>query len=192
MTFGSFNNPAKVNDEVLALWGAVLRAVPGSRLKLKFKNWFANQGLRERVLRGLGSDGSRVEFVAAEAGRGEHLALYHDVDVALDPFPFTGSTTTFEALWMGVPVVTLAGGAMAGRWSASILRALKLEDLVAGSRAEYVRIAAGLAGDLSRLSGLRAALRARVAGSPLCNGKARARQVERIYRALWRRWCRAG
>ena len=192
VTFGSFNNPAKVNDEVLGVWGEVLRAVPGARLKLKFKNWFGNQGLRERVLRGLGSEGSRVEFVAAEAARGEHLALYHDVDVALDPFPFTGSTTTFEALWMGVPVVTLAGPAMAGRWSASILRALKLEELVAGSREEYVRIAAGLAGDLPRLAGLRAALRGRVAGSPLCDGKARARQVERIYRALWRRWCTSG
>jgi predicted O-linked N-acetylglucosamine transferase (SPINDLY family) len=190
VTFGSFNNPAKVNDEVLAAWGEVLRAVPGARLKLKFKNWFANQGLRERVLRGLGGEESRVEFVATEAPRGEHLALYHDVDVALDPFPFTGSTTTFEALWMGVPVVTLLGGAMAGRWSASILRALQLPELVAGSREEYVRIASGLAGDLPRLAGLRAGLRARVAGSPLCNGQARARQVERIYRMLWRRWCK--
>jgi len=190
VTFGSFNNPAKVNDEVLALWGEVLRAVPGSRLKLKFKNWFGNQGLRERMLRGLGSESDRVEFMAAEAARGEHLALYNDVDIALDPFPFTGSTTTFEALWMGVPVVTLAGAAMAGRWSASILQALKLPELVAGSRAEYVGIAAGLAGDLSRLAGLRAGLRDRVAGSPLCDGRSRARQVERIYRALWRRWCK--
>ncbi|MBV8535211.1 MAG: tetratricopeptide repeat protein [Alphaproteobacteria bacterium] len=192
VTFGSFNNPAKVNDQVLAIWGEVLRAVPGARLKLKFKNWFANQGLRERVLRGLGDERSRVEFVTAEAGRGEHLALYHDVDVALDPFPFTGSTTTFEALWMGVPVVTLAGAAMAGRWSASILHTLKLDELIAGSREEYVRIAAGLAGDLARLAGLRAELRGRVAASPLCNGQARARQVERIYRALWRRWCKDG
>ena len=190
VTFGSFNNPAKVNDQVLALWGEVLRAVPGARLKLKFKNWFGNQGLRERVLRGLGNEASRVEFVTAEAGRGEHLALYHEVDIALDPFPFTGSTTTFEALWMGVPVVSLAGAAMAGRWSASILHTLKLDELVAGSREEYVRIAAGLASDLVRLAALRAGLRARVAGSPLCNGKARARQVERIYRALWRRWCK--
>ncbi|HEY3850374.1 MAG TPA: tetratricopeptide repeat protein, partial [Steroidobacteraceae bacterium] len=156
VTFGSYNNPAKVNDEVLAVWGEVLRAVPGARLKLKFKNWFGNQGLRERVLRGLGSDGSRVEFVAAEAARGEHLALYHDVDVALDPFPFTGSTTTFEALWMGVPVVTLAGRAMAGRWSASILHALRLDELVAGSRDEYVRLARELATDPERLGALRA------------------------------------
>ncbi|HEY3850376.1 MAG TPA: hypothetical protein VGL87_05370, partial [Steroidobacteraceae bacterium] len=115
-----------------------------------------------------------------------------EVDVALDPFPFTGSTTTFEALWMGVPVVTLAGRAMAGRWSASILHALRLDELVAGSRDEYVRLARELATDPERLGALRAGLRARVSGSPMCNGKARARQVERIYRALWRRWCRSG
>jgi predicted O-linked N-acetylglucosamine transferase (SPINDLY family) len=192
VTFGSFNNPAKVNDEVLAVWGEVLRAVPTARLRLKFKNWFGNEGLRERVRRGLGDTGARVEFVGDEAGRAEHLSLYNDVDVALDPFPFTGSTTTFEALWMGVPVVTLAGSAMAGRWSASMLHALKLDALVAGTRAEYVTVASGLAGDLERLAGLRAGLRGRVAASALCNGPARARQVERLYRALWRRWCKRG
>jgi protein O-GlcNAc transferase len=109
--------------------------------------------------------------------------------VALDPFPFTGSTTTFEALWMGVPVVTLAGEQMAGRWSASMLTALKLPELIAGSPDEYVRIAAGLVAAPEKLASLRAGLRSRVAASPLCNGKSRARQVERIYRSLWRRWC---
>ena len=192
VTFGSFNNPAKVNDEVLALWGEVLRAVPGARLKLKCKNWFVNSSLKQRFLRALGLAAERVEFDAVDRSLGDHLGLYNEVDIALDPFPFTGSTTTFEALWMGVPVVTLAGAAMAGRWSASILHTLKLDELVAGSREEYVRIAAGLAGDLRRLSGLRAGLRARVVNSPLCDGKARARQVERIYRALWRRWCKSG
>lgn len=169
-----------------------MRAVPGARLRLKFKNWFANEGLRARVVRGLGAAGARVEFLTEEAGRGEHLALYHDIDIALDPFPFTGSTTTFEALWMGVPVITLAGGHMAGRWSASILRALKLDGLVAADRAGYVALAAELASDLPRLAALRAGLRQRVAGSPLCDGRARARQVERLYRALWRRWCGQG
>ncbi|MBV8536248.1 MAG: tetratricopeptide repeat protein, partial [Alphaproteobacteria bacterium] len=190
VTFGSFNNPAKVNDQVLAMWGEVLRAVPGSRLKLKCKNWFVNSSLKQRFLGALGVAAEQVEFDTVDRALGDHLGLYNDVDVALDPFPFTGSTTTFEALWMGVPVVTLAGAAMAGRWSASILHALKLDELVAGSGEEYVPIAAGLAGDRARLAGLRAELRGRVAASPLCNGKARARQVERIYRALWRRWCR--
>jgi predicted O-linked N-acetylglucosamine transferase (SPINDLY family) len=190
VTFGSFNNPAKVNDRVLALWGEVLRAVPGSRLKLKFKNWFDNADLRNRVLGTLGEMAARVDFVTAESGIRAHLGLYHDVDIALDTFPFTGSTTAFEALWMGVPVVTLLGETMVGRWSASMLHALKLDELIARDAAEYVRIASGLSGDLGRLSALRAGLRERVAGSPLTNGRLRARQMERVYRALWRRWCR--
>jgi predicted O-linked N-acetylglucosamine transferase (SPINDLY family) len=189
-TFGSFNNPAKINDEVLKLWGEVLRAVPGSRLKLKFKNWFANASLRQRILQGLKTPPEQVVFVDEEAARADHLRLYSDVDVALDPFPFTGSTTTFEALWMGVPVVTLAGERMAGRWSASMLTALNLPELIASSRDEYVRIAAGLVSAPERLAALRSGLRQRVAASPLCAGDAKARQVERIYRSLWRRWCR--
>jgi predicted O-linked N-acetylglucosamine transferase (SPINDLY family) len=190
VTFGSFNNPAKVNDRVLALWGEVLRAVPGSRLKLKCKNWFGNPGLRQRFLERLGVAAERIEFDLADRGIADHLALYADIDIALDPFPFTGSTTTFEALWMGVPVVTLLGEAMVGRWSASMLHALKLDELIARDAGEYVRIAAALAGNVGRLAALRAGLRERVAGSPLTDGRLRARQMERVYRALWRRWCR--
>jgi protein O-GlcNAc transferase len=190
VTFGSFNNPAKVNDRVLALWGEVLRAVPGSRLKLKCKNWFDTASLRQRFLDRLGVAADRVEFDLTDRSIGDHLALYADIDIALDPFPFTGSTTTFEALWMGVPVVTLLGAAMVGRWTASMLHALKLNELIAQDMTEYVRIASSLAEDIGRLSVLRAGLRERVAGSPLTNGRLRARQMERVYRALWRRWCR--
>jgi predicted O-linked N-acetylglucosamine transferase (SPINDLY family) len=190
VTFGSFNNPAKVNDRVLALWGEVLRAVPGSRLKLKFKNWFANPDIRNRVLGPLGQMAAQVDFVTTASDARAHLDLYSDVDIALDPFPFTGSTTAFEALWMGVPVVTLLGEAMVGRWSASMLHALKLDELIARDAGEYVRIAAALAGNVGRLAALRAGLRERVAGSPLTDGRLRARQMERVYRALWRRWCR--
>jgi protein O-GlcNAc transferase len=190
VTFGSFNNPAKVNDRVLALWGDVLRAVPHSRLKLKFKNWFANPGVYGRVLKGLGVDPDRVEFGLTDTAQSDHMALYAEIDIALDPFPFTGSTTTFEALWMGVPVVTLLGEMMVGRWSASMLHALKLDELIANSPARYVEIASTLAGDLARLSALRAGLRDRLRGSPLTDGQGRARQMGRVYRALWRRWCR--
>ena len=190
VTFGSFNNPAKVNAEVLRLWGEVLGAVPGSRLKLKCKNWFANSTLRERFVQQLGVDAGRVDFDTTDRTLEQHLGLYNDVDVALDPFPFTGSTTTFEALWMGVPVVTLLGERMAGRWSASMLTALKLPELIARDATEYVSKAAALAGDAAGLAALRRSLRARVAASPLCDGRSKARQVERLYRALWRRWCR--
>jgi predicted O-linked N-acetylglucosamine transferase (SPINDLY family) len=189
ITFGSFNNPAKVSGEVLGLWGEVLNAVPGSVLRVKFKNWFANAGLRERFVRGLGVGAERIEFVAEEEGLAGHLGGYGEIDIALDPYPFTGSTTTFEALWMGVPVVTLMGRSMAGRWSGSMLRAVKLEELIAGSPAEYVAIARRLAEDPRRLAELRAGLRGRVAASSLCDGRRRARQLDRLYRALWRRYC---
>jgi predicted O-linked N-acetylglucosamine transferase (SPINDLY family) len=131
----------------------------------------------------------RIEFVAEEEGLAGHLGGYGEIDIALDPYPFTGSTTTFEALWMGVPVVTLMGRSMAGRWSGSMLRAVKLEELIAGSPAEYVAIARRLAEDPRRLAELRAGLRGRVAASSLCDGRRRARQLDRLYRALWRRYC---
>jgi protein O-GlcNAc transferase len=190
VTFGSFNNPAKVNDRVLALWGEVLRAVPGSRLKVKFKNWFANPDIRQRVLGVLGEMADRVDFITEQSDVRAHLALYGDVDIALDPFPFTGSTTAFEALWMGVPVVTLQGETMVGRWSASMLHALKLDELIADTPARYVEIASALAQDRAKLGSLRAGLRDRLRRSPLTDGPRRARQMERVYRALWRRWCR--
>jgi predicted O-linked N-acetylglucosamine transferase (SPINDLY family) len=120
----------------------------------------------------------------------EHLDLYRRIDIALDPFPFTGSTATFEALWMGVPVVTLLGDTMVGRWSAAMLHALELDDLIARTPEEYVEIALALAGDPLRLEALRAGLRDRVRQSPLCAGAPFARHFERLMRALWRRWCR--
>jgi predicted O-linked N-acetylglucosamine transferase (SPINDLY family) len=190
VTFASFNNPAKLNDRVLTTWRDLLVALPDARLRLKFKNWFENAGIRSRIERAFGDVAGRVEFDTAQTVRGAHLALYGDVDLALDPFPFTGSTTTFEALWMGVPVVTLLGETMVGRWSASMLRVLGLDELIARTPEEYVRKAVALAGEPAKLARLRAELRQRVAASPLCNGGLRARQMDRIYRALWRRWCR--
>jgi len=193
VTFGSFNNPAKVNDQVLDLWARVLRAVPHSRLVLKFRNWYAAPTLAARVratLQRAGVEPDRVRLDSDAEPRGRHLERYAAIDIALDPFPFSGSTTTFEALWMGVPVVTLAGATMASRWSASMLRALKLERLIGGTEDDYLAIARGLAEDRAGLARLRAELRTRVAESPLCNGALRARQIERLYRAVWRRWCR--
>ncbi|AWK88808.1 tetratricopeptide repeat protein [Azospirillum thermophilum] len=192
VTFGSFNNPAKLSDEALALWARVLRAVPGSRLALKYKNLYAAPGLQARirgVLSAGGVDPARVVTPAAVQERQHHLALYRGVDVALDPFPFCGATTTFEALYMGVPVVTLPGANMMSRWSASLLAAVGLPDLIAGTPDDYVRIAAGLAGDPRRLSELRAALRPRIHAAPFLDGRSRARNMERVCRALWRRWC---
>ena len=192
VTFGCLNNPSKITDDVLKLWGALMREVPESKLFLKYKRNYASAVLRERVRTVLGQCGiapERIDMQTEDQGRTNHLALYGGIDVALDPFPYCGGMTTFEALWMGVPVVTLAGDFMVGRWSASMLSALGLPELVAATPAEYIAIGRHLAADPKGLVKMRAGLRARVAVSPLCDGPGRTRQIERLYRAMWRRWC---
>jgi protein O-GlcNAc transferase len=193
-TFGCFNNPAKLSTECLAAWARVLSAVPAARLMLRFRNWYASTRLRERVTGVLAAHGvgaERLTLLEADTPGVPHLAVYNQVDVALDPFPFTGSTTTFESLWMGVPVVTLAGDTMVSRWSASMLGAVGLGALAAPTIAGYVDAAAALVADPGRLSVLRAGLRDELAASSLCDGRSRTRQLERLYRAMWRRYLAA-
>jgi len=188
--FGCFNNPAKLSADCLALWGRVLTAVPEAALHLKFRNWYRSEALRQRVVRALGEAGvgaERVVFGEDDRPGQHHLDAYNDIDVALDPFPFTGSTTTFEALWMGVPVISRAGATMVSRWSAAMLAAVGLLPLTAPAADDYVAAAAGLVRDPVRLAELRRDLRERVRHSGLCDGRARARQIERLYRAIWRR-----
>ncbi|MDP1683385.1 MAG: tetratricopeptide repeat protein [Burkholderiales bacterium] len=192
ITFGSFNNPSKVNEKVMALWSRVLHAVPDSRLTIKYQNIFGNESLRRRFLDLFlthGIEAQRLDLVSASDSGEQHLARYAGIDIALDTFPFTGSTTTFESLWMGVPVVTLLGDHMVARWSGSMLKKLKLNELVAHDEEEYVTIAQGLAQNLDHLESLRAGLRERVANSPLCDEKGRTRQIERAYRWMWAKWC---
>jgi protein O-GlcNAc transferase len=138
-----------------------------------------------------GVDPSRLELVSWQLPSREHLALYDKVDIALDPFTYNGTTTTCEALWMGVPVVTLHGDRHAGRVGASLLTAVGLEGMIAETPEEYVATAAALAQDLDRLENLRRGLRARVAASPLCDAVGFARAMEAAYRTIWRRWCEA-
>jgi protein O-GlcNAc transferase len=194
-TFGSFNRPSKLSNDALALWAEVLRAIPEARLRLKYKTWFATPSLARRVLdimAGHGVASERIDLSAEGGDIATHLSHYDAIDIALDPFPFTGSTTTFEALWMGVPVVTLPGETMVSRWSASMLGAIKLDqDTVAEDPADFVELCRRLCADPARLAGLRAGLRDRVAASPLCDARLKARHLERAYGALWRRWCRA-
>ena len=192
VTFGSFNNPSKVNEKVVALWARVLHAVPGSRLTMKYQNIFENESLRRRFLSlflAHGIEAQRLDLVSASDTGEQHMARYAAIDIALDTFPFTGSTTTFEALWMGVPVITLLGDHMVARWSGAILKKLHLDELIANTEAEYVEIVQGLAQNLDHLESLRAGLRERVAKSPLCDEKRRARQIERAYRWMWAKWC---
>jgi protein O-GlcNAc transferase len=188
VTFGSLNNFCKINDGCLALWAEVLRAVPRSRLLLH-----APPGLaRERVLATLEQGGipaSRVEF-ADRLPRAEYLALYNRMDLALDPVPCNGHTTSLDASWMGVPTITLVSRRTAfGRagWSQSCN--LGLRELAAETPEEYVAIAVRLAGELSRLQELRGMLRRRMQQSPLMDARRFARHMEQAYRRMWHRWC---
>ncbi len=191
ITFGSFNNLSKVGAPVVELWAEVLRAIPGSTLTLKASP-FADPGVRalfEARFKARGVAPRRLRLLAEEPSIDRHLARYGEIDVALDPFPYSGTTTTCEALYMGVPVVTLAGDRHAARVSAALLARVGLGATVARDRAGYVAAAAGLAADVPALAALRAGLRGRVLGSPLCDARRFARDVEAAFRTMWRRWC---
>ncbi len=191
VTFGSFNNMGKITEEVIALWCDLLHAVPGSHLMLKYKA-LHDKAIRTRV-HGLfakhGIEAQRVELTGWLDKMRDHLGSYARVDIGLDTFPYNGTTTTCEALWLGVPVVTLAGKVHAGRVGVSLLSQVGLTELIADSPQEYVELAVRLAGDPARLSALRANLRDRMANSSLCNGPRFARHVEAAYRSMWREWC---
>ncbi len=193
VTFGSFNNPAKITAEVIAVWAQVLQQVPQSRLVLKYRG-LDDPALARRLRQRFASQGidpARVEC----RGRSSHadmLAEYHGVDLALDPFPFTGGVTTCEALWMGVPVLTCPGETFASRHGLSHLSNIGLTETIASSRGEYVALAEALAGDLPRLAGLRARLREAMAGSPLCDGPRLAANLLRLLRSVWQQWLTQG
>jgi predicted O-linked N-acetylglucosamine transferase (SPINDLY family) len=190
--FGCFNNPMKITPAVLGLWGRILAAAPGSRLLLKFRSAYRSPDLRRRCVEALtacGGAADQVVFAPREAPIGSFIAAYNDIDVALDPFPFSGSTTTFQALVMGVPVVTLPGGRMVSRWTAAMLHGAGLDELIAADEEAYVAIALGVARQAAAWRARRPAIRARLAASRLCDEAGWARHLERLYRAVWRRWC---
>src|SRR5450432_225763 len=194
VTFGCFNNLSKLGDQVLRLWARILLSVPSSHLLLKARA-LSDQEPRERLRRTfleLGIEPERIELVAYAATPVEHAACHARIDVALDPFPYAGATTTCDALWMGVPVVTLAGERHAGRVGASLLGRIGCPELVAASTDSYVEIAARLAVDPARLAGYRASLRSRMTDSPLTNPSVIARDIEAGYRAMWRLFCAQG
>jgi predicted O-linked N-acetylglucosamine transferase (SPINDLY family) len=190
VTFGCLNNFCKVNAETLKLWARVLCEVDGSRLLLLCPPGRA----RERAaatLEGEGVERNRIEFVGT-ATRQQYLERFHGVDIALDPFPYNGHTTSLDALWMGVPVISLAGSRAVSRAGWSQLSNLGLSEWVAISADEYVRAASGLAGDWKRLEGFRATLRERMERSLLMDGERFTRSIEAVYRTVWRRWCAKG
>lgn len=190
ITFGCFNNLAKASPAVLALWAQVLHAVPGSRLMMKAHGLGA-ESARRRITAAFADRGipaGRLRLLGAEDRPQDHLARYREVDIALDTYPYHGTTTTCEALWMGVPVVSLAGPTHVSRVGASLLAQVGLEDLVAGDAQAYVAKAAGLAADCGRLSALRGSLRERMLRAPLMDAKAFAHALEEAYAGMWQRW----
>ncbi|MBW4488998.1 MAG: tetratricopeptide repeat protein [Trichocoleus desertorum ATA4-8-CV12] len=193
ITFGSFNNLAKVTPEVIAVWAAILKAVPQSQLLLKYKA-LTDASTRQHfhalfAQQGVSSD--RVQLLGHVSSFAEHLALYHQIDIGLDSFPYNGTTTTCEALWMGIPVITVAGQSHAARVGVSLLANLGLTDLIAASLAEYVSLAQHLAQDRDRLRYLRSNLRYLMSRSPLTNGRGFTQTLESVYRQMWYRWCDA-
>jgi predicted O-linked N-acetylglucosamine transferase (SPINDLY family) len=184
VTFGSLNNLAKVSDEVLGLWARVLAAVPGSRLLLKAAPASPAVGRARQALERHGVGGERLILVDRTGTRHEYLELYDRVDVALDPFPYNGITTTCDALWMGVPVVALAGRTPVARQGVSLLSNVGLRSLVAASPADYVAVAARLAGDLAQLAAWRSGLRGRMSRCPLMAPERLTRRLEAAYRRL--------
>jgi predicted O-linked N-acetylglucosamine transferase (SPINDLY family) len=187
VTFGSLNNFSKVSPAAIEAWGRVLQAVPNSRLLLHSQSGSHRDRARDALAR-LGVASDRLEFVDLRPAA-DYFRLYQRIDVALDPFPYSGGTTTCDALWMGVPVVSLAGRTAVGRGGASLLANAGLGDLVATTVEQYVAIAARLAADDSRRASLRADLRGRMQASPLMDAAGFARSVENAYRTMWRHWC---
>jgi predicted O-linked N-acetylglucosamine transferase (SPINDLY family) len=187
VTFGCLNQLAKVTGPALELWGKILQALPGSRLVLQ-SHPGSHQGTLRDWFEAHGIAGERIEF-APRLSRLEHLRLHQTLDLGLDPFPYNGHTSTLDAAWTGVPVVTLAGRTAVGRGGVSILTNLGLPELIAHSPEEYVAIAVELAGNLDRLGALRAGLRQRLLDSPLADGKRYAADVESALRRMWVAWC---
>ena len=188
VAFGALNKLVKATPQTVHLWARVLEAVPGSTLTVlvgprseadpHLAAMFESHGVPPRRLRLVG-----------RCPHDQYLRLYHALDVALDTFPYNGHTTTLDALWMGVPTVTLAGRTHVARAGLSVLTAAGLGECVAFSPDAYVRAAASLAADLPRLASLRSALRQRVARGPLCDGRGTARRREEAYRRMWAAWC---
>lgn len=189
--FGSLNNLAKINDTVVAVWAEILRSVPRSRLILK-STALADIHARERMAQRFaehGIEADRLDLRQWTASTAKHLDCYRNIDIALDTFPYNGTTTTCEALWMGVPVITLRGGTHAGRVGLSLLNQLGLAEFATEGADAYVELAVALAGDLPRIRELRATLRERMRDSPLTDGKGFCRRLEDTFRQAWRRWC---
>ncbi len=191
ITFGSFNSPQKMSPSTIAAWARILSAVPKSRLILK-SHAYVEPARRQPLLEGLaagGVDADRVELRPPQPKMDVHMGSYAEIDIALDPFPYNGTTTTCEAMWMGVPVVNLIGDRHAARVGLDLLSQVGLSELAAHDVDSYVAAAIARADDLAWLRQMRGTLRERMRASPLCDAPRFARAFETALRQMWRDWC---
>ena len=195
ITFCCFNKPEKIGEEVIKLWAAVLQAIPNSRLLLKYFSHYSEPLMRERTIerfRRQNISEDRLILNAATDKQLDHLTVYHQADIALDPFPFNGATTTFEALTMGVPVITLTGDHFVSRVATSLVTHVGHSEFAAESYDQYVDIAKNLTDNIDNLNSIRQNLRQQLLNSSLCDGINYAKNVEVAFRNMWETWCKTG
>jgi predicted O-linked N-acetylglucosamine transferase (SPINDLY family) len=190
ITFGCFNNLTKMNEQVVALWARILAAVPNSRLYLKARA-LGEVAVQQSVMKRFAEHGIDPQRLTLETyvPRANYLEAYNQIDIALDPFPYTGGTTTVEALWMGVPVLTLAGKQFLARQGVGLLMNAGLPEWVASDQDDYLSRAIAHASDMQRLASLRAGLRQQVLASPIFDASRFARYFEAALRGMWEKWC---
>ena len=190
ITFGSFNNLIKVGPDVISLWARVLNAVPGSRLLLKTTQ-FGEASVRQDVTQQFARHGITASRLMLEpqVARADYLKPFNRVDIALDPFPYPGITTSVECLWMGVPYISLAGNSFMARQGVGLLNNAGLADWIATNEDEYVKLAVRHASDLQSLQQIRRELRARVHASPIFDAQSFAKNFESAMRGMWHAWC---
>lgn len=186
VTFGCFNNPSKVNSEILDRWALIMNQIPGSRFILKSKQ-YETAPLKNRIITRMESAGISADRIIfrGETNHRDHLECYNQIDIALDPWPYSGGVTTCEALWMGVPVITMPGSTFAGRHSATHLQNADFPEWIADSWDGYIATAVSLAKDLAKLAKLRREMRKRVEESPLCDARRFAAHLSVAFRKMW-------
>ena len=193
ITFGSFNNIAKVTKSTIELWAKCILNVPKSKLILKAKS-LSNPSTAERIIKSFneyGVDRERVELIPTSKSIEEHLSIYNQIDIALDTTPYNGTTTTFEALWMGVPVIALWGNRHASRVGGSILTNISHSNLVVDSKEDYIKVAKELAENPNRINKIRHHLRKKLSSSSYCDPAAFSKKMEAAYCEMWNQWSKS-
>lgn len=190
-TFGSFNNNCKIQPDIMELWARILKLMERSRLLLKFSGG-DDKAVKEHYFRkfeNLGISRQRIRICGYKPAI-DHFKLYGQMDIALDTHPYNGTTTTCEAMWMGVPTISLVGKAHASRVGLSILSRVGLSDFAASTPEDYVAKAVAFSSQIENLAKIRKSLRTTMLNSPLCDSRGFTRTLEDVYRKMWHKWCR--